>query len=150
MKFTTTSFNPGGYIPSKYTCDGSDVSPELRWNNIPDGTKSFVLIMDDPDAPVGTWNHWVVYNISPTINELSDGVNIEALGAIHGKNSWPSDNERYRGPCPPPGKPHRYFFKLYAVDIPTNFAKGLSKKEVLSRIEGHILDKAEFYGLYKR
>ncbi len=150
MNFTTTSFNPGDFIPSKYTCDGIDISPELKWSGAPQGTKSFVLIMDDPDAPVGTWDHWVVYNIPASVTELPEGVNIESIGAIHGRNSWPSDNERYRGPCPPPGKPHRYFFKLYAVDIPTNFNKGLTKKEVLNRIEGHILDKAEFYGLYSR
>ncbi len=150
MNFTTTSFKPGDFIPSKYTCDGIDISPSLKWDGAPKGTKSFVLIMDDPDAPVGTWVHWIVYNIPANITELPEGTNIESIGAIHGKNSWPSDNERYRGPCPPPGKPHRYFFKLYAVDIPTNFSKGLTKREVLNRIEGHILDKAEFYGLYSR
>lgn len=150
MNFTTTSFTPGDYIPSKYTCDGVDISPALKWDDIPIGTKSLVLIMDDPDAPVGTWDHWVVYNIPSNVKELPEGANIEAIGAINGRNSWPSDNQRYRGPCPPPGKPHRYFFKLYAVDIPTNFTKGLTKKDVLTRIEGHILEKAEFYGLYRR
>ena len=150
MNFTTTSFTPEDYIPSKYTCDGVDISPALKWDDIPIGTKSLVLIMDDPDAPVGTWDHWVVYNIPSNVKELPEGANIEAIGAINGRNSWPSDNQRYRGPCPPPGKPHRYFFKLYAVDIPTNFTKGLTKKDVLTRIEGHILEKAEFYGLYRR
>lgn len=150
LKFTTTSFSIGDYIPSKYTCDGIDISPALKWENVPQGTKSFVIIMDDPDAPVGTWDHWVVYNIPPNVTKLPEGVDISSIGAIPGKNSWPSDNLRYRGPCPPPGKPHRYFFKLYAVDIPTDFEKGLTKKEVLKKIEGHILDSAEFYGLYKR
>ena len=150
MNFATISFTPGDFIPSKYTCDGVDVSPALKWDQVPAGTKSFVLIMDDPDAPVGTWDHWVVYSLPPNVTELPEGANIEALGAIHGRNSWPFDNTRYRGPCPPPGEPHRYFFKLFAVDIPTNFSKGLTKREVLERINGHILEKAEFYGLYKR
>ena len=150
MKITTSSFTPGEFIPSKYTCDGIDVSPELKWEGEPEGTKSFVLIMDDPDAPVGTWDHWVVYNIPFNVHKLPEGANIESIGAIQGRNSWPSDNLKYRGPCPPPGKPHRYFFKIYAVDIPTNFEKGMSKREVLERIEGHILDNAKFFGLYKR
>ena len=150
LKFTTTSFTLGDYIPSKFTCDGIDVSPHLKWENVPEGTKSFVIIMDDPDAPVGVWDHWVLYNIPANLRELKEGIDPSSIGAICGRNSWPSDNLRYRGPCPPPGKPHRYFFKIYAVDIPTDFEKGLSKDEVLKRIEGHILDKAEFYGLYKR
>ncbi len=150
LTFTTDSFSPGEFIPSKFTCDGIDISPSLKWSNIPKGTKSFVIIMDDPDAPVGTWDHWILYNIPPSITSLPEGIDVSTIGAIPGRNSWPSDNLRYRGPCPPPGKPHRYFFKLYAVDIPTNFEKGLTKQELLKKIKNHILGEAEFFGLYKR
>lgn len=148
MKIFSNSFKNNTYIPSKYTCDSIDVSPHLKWENAPTDTVSFVLIMDDPDAPVGTWVHWVVYNIPPGITEFSEGVSFKGTEIKEGINDFGKLN--YGGPCPPSGKPHRYFFKLYAVDIPTDFREGLSKNEILSKINGHIIDNCELIGLYKR
>ncbi len=151
----SSAFGAGGKIPSIYTCDSSDISPPLDWNGVPDGTESFVLICDDPDAPVGTWVHWVFYNIPGTVRRLEEGVPaVEEFregtlkGAMQGKNDF--GRIGYGGPCPPRGKPHRYFFKLYALDTFLKAKPGLRKKEVLRLIEGHILGEAEFYGLYGR
>ncbi len=157
MSFSIRSsiFESGGKIPSIYTCDSRDVSPPLDWRGVPEGTKSFVLICDDPDAPVGTWVHWVFYNIPETVTSLEEGIPaVEEFksgnlkGAMQGKNDF--GRIGYGGPCPPRGKPHRYFFKLYALDILLNAKPGLRKKEVLRLIEGHILGEAKFYGLYGR
>ncbi|RMG66919.1 MAG: YbhB/YbcL family Raf kinase inhibitor-like protein [Calditrichaeota bacterium] len=151
LKIYSSAFDRGERIPVKYTCDGPDLSPPLKWENLPEGTKSLVLICDDPDAPVGTWVHWVVYGIPPTLEGLEENVpRTETVkpGFRQGKNSW--GRIGYGGPCPPKGKPHRYFFKLYAVDISTDWEAGLSKEEVLKRIEGHILAQAEWMGTYQR
>lgn len=143
-------FGYGDFIPVKYTCDGEDVSPPLEWTNVPEGTKSFVLICDDPDAPLGIWDHWILFNIPPDVRKLEAGIKpLEKLenGAVHGKNSW--GKLGYGGPCPPSGT-HRYFFKLYALDTTLDLKPGATKKEVLKKMEGHIIGYGELMGKYKR
>ena len=144
MKLTSTAFAHNGAIPSEFTCDSSDVSPPLSIGDIPSNAKSLVLIMDDPDAPVGTWDHWVVFNIPTTTKQIQKGT--EPSG-IAGKNSW--GRTGYGGPCPPSGT-HRYFFKLYALDIELNLPEGSTKKDLERAMQGHILAQAELMGTYKR
>ena len=146
----TTAFPESGLIPKKYTCDGTDVSPALSWNTPPEGTQSFALIVDDPDAPVGTWTHWVIWNIPAKTTALPESVAKmeEASGALQGKNDFKRIG--YGGPCPPPGKPHRYFFKLYALDTRLELKAGASKNELERAIKGHILAQAELVGKYAR
>ncbi len=144
------AFGEGDLIPKKYTCDGADVSPPLSWSQPPEGTKSMVLICDDPDAPMGTWVHWVLYGISPDILELSENLSDgkEVLGgAKHGVNDF--RNYGYGGPCPPGGT-HRYFFKLYAVDTEVDLDPGATKDEVLGAIKGHVLAEGQLMGKYSR
>lgn len=151
MKITSTAFEEGETIPRKYTCAGEDVSPALTWSESPKGTKSFVLICDDPDAPVGTWVHWVLYGISPNVTTLDENVppDGEVLdGARQGRNDF--GNLGYGGPCPPPGRAHRYYFKLYALDIKPELAVGATKAEVLKAIEGHVLSEAQLMGRFAR
>ena len=148
MEIFSNSFKNNQYIPLKYSCEGKDISPHLKWKNIPEKTESLVLIVDDPDAPVGTWVHWVVYNIPPDINEFAENVDLSKNTIKQGLNDFGKLN--YGGPCPPHGKPHRYFFKLYAVDIPTDFREGLSKKEILKKISNNIIEQVEIIGLFKR
>lgn len=130
-------------IPAKYTCDGENVSPPLRFGDIPSGAQSFVLINDDPDAPMGTWVHWVVYNIAPTVTDVPEGM-IPAGGA-EGKTSF--GHPGYGGPCPPAGT-HRYIFKLYALDTIVRFAETPTAEELEYAMQGHILARAELVGLY--
>ena len=151
LTIRSSAFEAAGPIAQVYTCDGRDVSPPLRWDNVPDGAKSFALICDDPDAPMGTWVHWVIYNIPGTVQQLSEGVPArETLGdgTRQGKNDFGKPG--YGGPCPPRGKPHRYFFRLYALDDLLSLAPGLSKKALLRAIDGHVLAEAELYGTYGR
>ncbi len=151
FRLSSPAFAHEATIPVKYTCDGPDVSPPLKWDGLPDGTQSLVLICDDPDAPMGTWVHWVMYNIPTSVTELPEGVPTEPTvlnGIVQGINDFKRIG--YGGPCPPAGKPHRYFFKLYAVDIPTNWESGLTKAAVLKKIEGHILGEAQLMGRYQR
>ena len=141
----------GADIPRKFTCDGQDLSPGLSWNQPPKGTQSFALIMDDPDAPVGTWVHWVLYDLPATARELPEGTPKErelASGARQGNNGW--NRTGYGGPCPPPGPAHRYFLKLYALDAKTNLKPGATKAELEKAMQGHILAQAELMGRYKR
>lgn len=150
LEIKSTAFEEGGSIPKKYTCDGPDVSPPLSWTQPPEGTKSLVLICDDPDAPMGTWVHWVLYNLSPNRLELPEGVpgKKEVLdGAKQGTNDFRKIG--YGGPCPPGGI-HRYYFKLYAVDFEPDLNAGATKKEVLSAIDGHILAEGQLMGRYSR
>ncbi|MBI2349882.1 MAG: YbhB/YbcL family Raf kinase inhibitor-like protein [Deltaproteobacteria bacterium] len=138
MELKSSAFNNGGEIARKYTCDGTDLSPPLRWENPPAGTRVFVLIADDPDAPVGTWVHWVLYDIPATTTELAEGTPItENLpgGARQGINDFRKVG--YGGPCPPPGPAHRYFFKLYALDKETNLKPRATKQQLLDAIKGH-------------
>ena len=150
MNVSSSAFNEGQMIPSKYTCDGQDISPPLAWDNAPGGTKSFALICDDPDAPMGTWVHWVVYEIPSDMNNLPEHVPPEGKlgnGIRQGKNSWP--NIGYGGPCPPSGT-HRYYFKLYALDTMLNLKPGATKKQLLQAMEGHVLGEAQLMGKYQR
>ncbi|MBN1834942.1 MAG: YbhB/YbcL family Raf kinase inhibitor-like protein [Spirochaetales bacterium] len=151
MTIRSTAFEAGGPIAQTYTCDGRDVSPPLRWDNVPDATKSFALVCDDPDAPVGTWVHWVLYRIPGSVRQLPEAVPArETLpdGSTQGRNDFGKIG--YGGPCPPRGKPHRYFFRLYALDEELSLAPGLSKKALLKAIDGHVLVEAELYGTYGR
>jgi len=148
---SSSSFQNGKEIPTKFTCDGADISPALSWANPPSGTQSFALIADDPDAPVGTWTHWVLFDLPAQTASLSEGVaKVDELpgGGRQGRNDFRKIG--YGGPCPPPGKPHRYFFKLYALDKMLNLKAESSKQEVELAIGGHILGKAELMGTYRR
>ncbi len=153
LTISTTAFAAGGAIPVRHTCDGEDVSPDLKWADPPAGTKAFALIVDDPDAPVGTWVHWVAYDLPADTRSLPQGVpKDETLkqptGAKQGRNDF--GRIGWGGPCPPPGKPHRYFFRLYALDAPLDLPAGVERREVDRAIQGHVLAKAEMYGTYAR
>ncbi len=144
LVLSSSAFSQGGSIPPRYTCDGEDVSPPLSIAGVPEGTRSLVLIMDDPDAPMGTWDHWVVFNIPPTVREIPEGTEPEGTP---GRNSW--GRTGYGGPCPP-DREHRYFFRLYALDTTLNLPEEASKEEVLQAMEGHILAQTELMGRYNR
>jgi Raf kinase inhibitor-like YbhB/YbcL family protein len=141
----------GSRIPEAYTCDGRDVSPPLRWEDAPAGTQSFALICEDPDAPMGTWVHWVVYNLPADARKLPEGVPArEGLqdGSLQGKNDF--GRVGYGGPCPPRGKPHRYFFRLYALDARLPPGAGNTKGTLLRAMTGRVLGQCELQGLYGR
>jgi len=151
MQVTSTAFSEGKPIPEKYTCDSKNVSPPLQWNGAPEATKRLVLIADDPDAPVGTWVHWVLYDIPATVSALPEDLpkgQYTAQGAKQGLNDF--RHLGYGGPCPPPGKPHRYFFKLYAVDSVLNLQPGLRKQDVERAMEKHVLAEGRLMGTYQR
>jgi Raf kinase inhibitor-like YbhB/YbcL family protein len=151
FQVSSSAFSEGQMIPKKFSCDGTDVSPQLSWSETPKATRSFVLIMDDPDAPVGTWVHWVLYNLPAETKELHEGVpKQEELdnGALQGRNDFRKVG--YGGPCPPPGKPHRYYFKLYALDTKLNLNAGASKADVERAMKGHIVAQAQLIGRYSR
>ncbi|MDD2796584.1 MAG: YbhB/YbcL family Raf kinase inhibitor-like protein [Candidatus Pacebacteria bacterium] len=134
-------------IPQKYTCDGKNVNPALQISNIPKEAKSLVLIVDDPDAPKGTWTHWIVFNIDPTIKMIEE--DDVPKGGILGINT--SSKIGYEGPCPPLGETHRYFFKVYALDIIfSSETRGSNKKQIEKAMENHVIDKGELVGLYSR
>lgn len=145
FSLTSKNFQTNQMIPEKFTCDGSDYSPELEWHGAPDNTKSFVLIMDDPDAPVGMWDHWILFNIPNSVTHLSENAQILPYGTKMGNNSW--NRVKYGGPCPP-DRAHRYFFKLYALDCLLDLAEGASKQAIESAMAGHVLAKAELIGIY--
>ena len=150
IELTSQAFTEGGMIPAKYTCDGPNVSPPLKWAAAPDGTKSFALICDDPDAPMGTWVHWILFNLSAGIRGLPENIPPTKTlenGARHGKNDF--GKLGYGGPAPPRGT-HRYYFKLYALDIALNLDSGATKKDLLKAMEGHILGQGELMGKYQR
>ena len=150
IKITSSVFTEGSMIPNRYTCDAEDVSPDLAWTGVPEGTKSLALICDDPDAPMGTWVHWVLFNLPPDINELHAEIPPEKTlknGARHGKNDF--GRFGYGGPCPPSGT-HRYFFKLYALDTRIKLESGITKAQLLEAMNGHILDEGQLMGKYKR
>jgi Raf kinase inhibitor-like YbhB/YbcL family protein len=151
MEIKSSVFKAQEKIPSKYTCDGADVSPPLSWADVPEKTQSLALISDDPDAPVGTWVHWVIYDLPADTRELPEGVaKKETLenGAKQGTNDFRRIG--YGGPCPPHGPAHRYFFKLYALDTKLGLPPRATKKDVEKAMKGHILGQAELIGLYKR
>ncbi|MEA3489233.1 MAG: YbhB/YbcL family Raf kinase inhibitor-like protein [Candidatus Omnitrophota bacterium] len=142
MKLTSSEFSNNGYIPSKFTCEGVDVNPALVVEGVPEGAKSLALIVDDPDAPMGTWVHWVVYDMR-VITRIDENT----VPGKQGINDFGRKN--YGGPCPPSGT-HRYFFKVYALDAELGLDEGISKEGLESAMRGHILDKAELVGLYQK
>jgi Raf kinase inhibitor-like YbhB/YbcL family protein len=151
IEFSSHPFPSGGSIPKQFTCDGADISPELHWGTPPASTKGFALIADDPDAPVGTWVHWVLFNLPPQLRGLPENVSKqESLdnGALNGRNDFRKIG--YGGPCPPPGKPHRYFFKLYALDAMLNLKSGATKADLEHAMKSHILAEGEWMGKYGR
>jgi len=150
LQITSSAFSEGGMIPKQFTCEGPDVSPQLSWSGAPAGTQSLALIMDDPDAPVGTWVHWILYNLPATTKELPEGVakQDQAAGGLQGRNDFKKTG--YGGPCPPAGKPHRYFFKLYALDGKLDLQAGAGKPDVERAMNGHILAQGQLMGKYKR
>ncbi|MGB8953700.1 MAG: YbhB/YbcL family Raf kinase inhibitor-like protein [Candidatus Aminicenantales bacterium] len=150
VKITSSAFLDGEMIPSKFTCDGEDVSPPLAWTSTPDGTESSALIFDDPDAPMGTWVHWVIFNIPANVHELPEGVSKQKElknGALQGRNDF--GNIGYGGPCPPRGT-HRYYFKFYAIDTVLNLSPGATKAQLLIAMEGHVLAQGQLMGRYQR
>jgi hypothetical protein len=151
LELTSPAFAPGETIPERYTCDGQDVSPPFSWSAPPEGTESIALIVDDPDAPMGTWVHWVLFNIPADKRSLSEGVPAQDQlpdGSLHGRNSW--KRREYGGPCPPSGSTHRYVFQLFALDTELDLEAGATKKQVLSATEGHVLAQGELTGKYGR
>ena len=151
IEVTSTAFQQGTTIPKQYTGDGEDHSPPLRWSEPPSGTNSIALICDDPDAPRGTWVHWVLFNLPSKTRELEEGVPTTATlpsGAKQGKNDF--GNIGYGGPAPPKGKAHRYFFKLYALGVAVDLAPGATKTQLENAMKGHILAEGELIGTYKR
>ena len=150
MELKSSAFAAAGMIPKQYTCDGQDISPPLNWSDVPPGTKSLALIADDPDAPMGTWVHWVVWNIPPTLRGLDE--NVPKRDSLpNGIKQGMTDFKKigYGGPCPPSGT-HRYFFKLYALDTTLNLPPTTIKKELEKALHGHVLQQAELIGKYAR
>lgn len=145
LELTSDAFANGQSIPAKYTCTGRNISPALAWNETPSGTRSFALIMDDPDAPLGTWVHWVLFNIPAEARSLQENIDTSAMSV--GKNSW--GDLGYGGPCPPSGT-HRYYFKLYALDSTLRLLPGAAKEQMLQEMKGHILAQGELIGTFSK
>jgi Raf kinase inhibitor-like YbhB/YbcL family protein len=151
LRLKSSVFASDGSIPQPYTCDGEDKSPPLSWAASPAGTQGLALIVDDPDAPSGTWVHWVLFNLSPSTTSLPEAMPADAAtlgGALSGSNSW--NQLGYGGPCPPKGSTHRYFFRLYALDSTLALAPGASKADVEEAMTGHILAQGQLVGRYGR
>jgi Raf kinase inhibitor-like YbhB/YbcL family protein len=144
MQIESPAFELNQTIPRRHTCEGENVSPPLKFTELPSGTKSLVLIVDDPDAPSGTFDHWIAWNIPGNVQELKEGAKV----AEEGTNGFGETG--YKGPCPPKGKPHRYFFTLYALDSELDLPSGSSKMAVKNAMNGHILGNAHTVGLYQR
>ena len=151
ITITSSAFENHGRIPPRHTCDGEDLSPPLAWSEVPEGTKSLALISDDPDAPVGTWVHWVLFALPKDTRELPEGVPTDEAvldGARQGINDF--GRVGYGGPCPPANGAHQYRFKLYAIDVELELAPGASKDELLAAIQGHVLGGGQLMGQYRR
>jgi hypothetical protein len=147
----STSFTPGGFIPKRFTCEAADVSPALAWTDPPPGTQSFAIIEDDPDAPSGTFVHWLVYDLPAAYRRLPEawsGNDQMPGGGRQGTNDF--SRTGYSGPCPPPGRPHRYFIRLYALDAKLDLRPAATRKELEAAMKGHILAQAELMGRYQR
>src|SRR5438094_2839023 len=148
---TSPAFEAGGNIPAEFSCQGADASPALSWADPPSKTQSFALVVDDPDAPSGTWVHWVAYDLPATLHSLPEGVpkqeNVPG-GGIQGENDFQKIG--YGGPCPPPGKPHRYFFKLYALDAPLKLKPRATKEQVMEALKPHLLGESQLMGTFAR
>jgi Raf kinase inhibitor-like YbhB/YbcL family protein len=148
---SSTAFSSGATIPVQYTCDGTNISPPLQWSRAPEGTQSLALIVDDPDAPGGTFVHWVLFNIPATTSSLGEGASPGGAlpaGSVEGENFF--GNQNYGGPCPPQGENHRYYFRLYALDTMLNLAAGAARDDVDQAMSGRILAQAELMGRYAR
>ncbi len=152
LLITSDAFLEGEAIPTKYTCDGDDLSPDLRWSDIPPNTKSLALICEDPDAPSGTFTHWVLFDLPPTVTELPEGVSTAerlANGAVQGQNDFKRIG--YGGPCPPTNdSEHRYYFRIYALDTDLQLQAGSRREDVASAMAGHVLAMGHLMGTYKR
>ena len=151
LQLSCSAFSEGGTIPKQYTCSGEDISPPLSWIGIPANAKSMALVVDDPDAPAGTWVHWVLYNIPAEVTSLPAG--IPKIATVPNTGTQGSNDFRrigYGGPCPPPGKSHRYYFKLYALDTTLNLNPGTTKVAVERALQGHILAQGQLMGKYGR
>lgn len=150
FSLSTTSFQAGADIPARFTCNAENLSPALAWTDPPAGTQAFALLVDDPDAPGGVFNHWVLFDLPASARELNEGVpkNGDPEGARQGHNGF--DELGYGGPCPPPGHVHRYYFRLYALDQKLNLPAGASKSAVEKAMKGHVLAQAEVMGRFKR
>ena len=149
IRITSMAFEDSGLIPAKYTCDGEDISPPLQWDAVPEGTRSVALICDDPDAPMGTFVHWVLFNLPADTDQLAEAVPPDgtlASGAKQGSTDF--GRIGYGGPCPPSGM-HRYFFKIYALDTELDLAAGARKPELLKAMEGHILAQGQLMGRFR-
>ncbi len=150
MDLISSAFNDGDMIPKVYTCDGEDVSPPLEWHSVPDGAKSMAIICDDPDAPVGTWVHWVYYDLPTEPEHLPENVAPKehpVNGGVQGINDFRKVG--YGGPCPPGGT-HRYYFKIYALNTMLDLSPGATKAQLLKAMEGHVLGQAQLMGTYQR
>lgn len=151
FRLETTAFPAGGIVPAQYTCAGENISPALRWDGAPPATRSFALIVTDPDAPGGTWVHWVAFNLPSEVRSLPErvprGDEIRG-GGLQGMNDFRFNG--YGGPCPPPGNPHRYFFRLYALNVQLALKPGATRGEVEDAMKGHILAEADLVGRYGR
>ena len=147
LSLLSDAFIENAFIPQEYTCVGANISPKIEWQNAPSDTESFALIMDDPDAPMGTWVHWIMFDIPSDVNDLNQDINLQSKNAKFGKNSWNKDE--YGGPCPPSGT-HRYFFKLYALDAKLNLPQGSTKSQLEQAMAGHILDQAVLMGKFSK
>ena len=151
LELKSDAFKYNESIPQKFTCQGEDVSPPLIWTGVPSETQSFALICGDPDAPRGDWTHWVIYDIPADVVELKEGISTQEIldiGAKQGINDF--GRIGYNGPCPPPGKPHHYSFRIYCLDKKLVFSPGLSKEALLRFIKGHVLAEAELLCIYRR
>lgn len=152
MEITTTAFENGKYIPVKHTCDGDDTSPPLRWDKVPKGTVTFALLVEDPDAPGGTFAHWIMYNIPADVQQLEAIIPVAKNldnGAIHGKNDF--GKYGYRGPCPPDqDDAHKYFFRIFALDKKLAPEQAANRQSLLNAVKNHVIDEGEYLGLYKR
>lgn len=146
LTLTSSAFKNGTPIPLNYTCGGQNISPPLSWQNPPKNLKSYVLILEDPDSPTQTWDHWLVFNINPQLTQLES--NAKLANNQVGQNSY--GNSKYNGPCPPWGSQHRYYFKLYALNTVLNLKEGASKAALQQAMQTHILGTAELMGIYKR
>lgn len=151
LALTAAAFKDGDALPVKNTCDGENKSPALSWSGVPEGTQSLALIADDPDAPMGTFTHWVLYNMPPAQTSLPEGVPQVAQPRGYGTQGMNSCRHTgYDGPCPPKGPEHRYFFRLYALDLPPNLQGGLTAAQLAKAMEGHIVGQAQVMGHYHR
>ncbi len=145
------AFENNGYIPDRYSCDAQDFSPAISWGEVPSGTKSFALICEDPDAPFKIWTHWVIFNIPADLTSLKENITVaelKKLGVVQGKNDFGTLG--YKGPCPPEGKPHRYFFNLYALDTTLSLEEGIDKAQLIAAMQGHIIAESKTTASYQR